>query len=155
MTLAFGEAISALGLLFVLLFCSSILASIIFRLLSRQKIGLIELGGLVALLSILILVCVRLIQGDREYNPADSSLDRVAGTYSDGELEITLRRDGTYSSTGINGLGSGGWSNTDWNLSFENSSLEQPRWITRNGVPAILPYYSGVDGSDGPLLLKQ
>jgi len=156
MILAFGESISILAVLGTLLAAAVILCTLTWILITRKRLPLAGwFAGLLALLPILFVVGSSLIQGSREYNPADTSKDRLVGIYSNGDLEIDLRSDGTYTSKGVIGLTSGTWSNDDWNLSFKGSSLDQPRWITRNGVPAILPFYSGADGSDGPLLTKK
>lgn len=156
MALAFVETISILGILAIQLISGGILMGVVFRILRRRRGSSLEWGiAFAALVPILILGCILARKGNREYNPTDCSLDRVSGTYTNGDDAILLREDRTYSSVGVDGLSSGEWHNADWNLHFENSSLQQPRWIIRNGVPAILPYYSGVDGADGLLFTKE
>ncbi|MBB5353992.1 hypothetical protein HNR46_004264 [Haloferula luteola] len=122
----------------------------------RKKLSV---GGWVtaclALLPIALVAGSAILGAETEYNPADATPGRIAGHYANGDSSLTLRADGTYTATNLKGLTGGTWSNFDWNLTFSGSTLEQPRWITRRGMPAILPYYSGPDGSDGPLLKKQ
>ena len=156
MILAFGDAIAVLGLLTVLAVCGGILFfhfALLFRL---GRLTRVESAAMVcAFIPIVAFLTSAVVDGDRDYNPPNASLDRLVGTYSHDDLQIVLRRDGTYSSRNVRGLGSGTWSHRDWNLTFTGSPLKQPRWITRNGTPGILPYYDGVDMDEGPLLLKQ
>ena len=109
----------------------------------------------IALLPIALAIGTAVKDAGTEFNPGDATVQRIAGRYTNGDASLVLRMDGTYSSNNLNGLISGSWSHFDWNLTFSGSTLEQPRWITRHGRPAILPYYSGPDGSDGLLLEKQ
>lgn len=104
---------------------------------------------------IFLLVRSCIITGDIEYNPTETSIDTIAGLYSNGDKFINLGRDGFYNSRNIHNLSSGKWSNHDWNLSFSNAPGARARLITRNGIPCILPYYAGVDAPDGLLLTIQ
>lgn len=109
-----------------------------------------------AFVPILILIGAGIRNSKIEYNPNGVTPNRIVGHYSKGDLWLSLNGDGTYASSSIEGLAeSGAWSNFDWNLTFSDSQLEQPRWITKSGRPFILPYYSGPDGSDGLALKKE
>jgi hypothetical protein len=80
--------------------------------------------------------------------------NELQGT-AEGDASLTLQADGTYTSHNLNGLTAGTWSHFDWNLSFSESTLQQARWITIRGKPAILPYYAGPDASPSRVLQKQ
>ena len=156
MILAFGEAIAALGLLGVLGACVAVIMFCIYRVCKKKRLtGVMKIGGALAFVPFLILFASSLHDGDREYNPLGMTLDEISGVYIRRDMKITLNKDGTYSSENVVGLSSGTWSNFDWNLSFEPSDLSEARWITRNGIPAILPHYSSMYDSDGVLLTKQ
>ncbi len=150
------ESLSILFMLLVVAFCGVIFIVQMIRLSLRKKLSI---GGwitaCIAFLPIAFVVGSAMIEAGTEYNPSDVTIGRIAGHYSKGDASLTLRADGTYTSSNLKGLTAGTWSHFDWNLTFSGSTLEQPRWITRRGRPAILPYYSGPDGSDGPLLKKQ
>ena len=96
-----------------------------------------------------------MIHAGTEYNPVNATRERIAGHYAEGDASLTLQADGTYTSHNLNGLTAGTWSHFDWNLSFSESTLQQARWITIQGKPAILPYYAGPDASPGRVLKKQ
>lgn len=142
-------------MLLVVAVCGVIFVVQMIRLILGKKLSV---GGWItaclALVPIAFFVGSAIMDEGTEYNPTDATPGRIAGHYTNGDSSLTLRADGTYSSSNLTGLTAGTWSNFDWNLSFSGSTLEQPRWITRRGRPAILPYYSGPDGSDGPLLTK-
>lgn len=150
------ESLSILFMLLLVSVCSVILAVQIFRLILRKKLSI---GGWIA--ACLAFVPIAFVAGSAvldagtEYNPTDATLGRIAGHYTNGDSSLTLRADGTYTATNLKGLTAGTWSNFDWNLTFSGSTLKRPRWIIRRGRLAILPYYSGPDGSDGLLLKKQ
>jgi hypothetical protein len=108
-----------------------------------------------ALFLIVVIARSQLIQTYTEYNPSNVTVQDVSGRYEKGRMILDLSTDGSYTSENINGLSSGTWTHDDWNLYLTGSSLEMPRWIIRWGMPGILPYYSGADGSDGPFLKKQ
>jgi len=150
------ESLSILFMLLVVAFCGVILIVQISRLVTRKKL---TMGGWIitglALVPIAFVAGSAIVDAGTEYNPTDATPRRIAGHYTNGDSSLILRADGTYIATNLEGLTAGTWSNFDWNLSFSGSTLEQPRWITRRGRPAILPYYSGPDGSDGLLLKKQ
>jgi len=150
------ESLSILFMLFVVAVCGVILVVQMFRLILRKKLST---GGwitaCIAFLPIAFVTGSTILNPGTEYNPTDATPGRIAGHYTNGDSALTLRADGTYTATNLKGLTAGTWSNFDWNLTFSGSTLEQPRWITMRGKPAILPYYSGADGSDGPLLKKQ
>jgi hypothetical protein len=150
------ESLSILFMLLVAAVCGVILVVQMFRLIFRKKLSI---GGWItaclALVPIAFVAVSAIMDAGTEYNPTDATPGRIAGHYTDGESTLTLRADGTYTSSNLKGLTDGTWRNFDWNLTFSGSTLEQPRWITRRGRPAILPYYSGRDGSDGPVLNKQ
>ena len=144
------------AMLLVVAVCLIILTTQGWRLATRRSLspsGWIMTA--VALLPIAGVVGVMILNAGTEYNPPDGSLQRIAGTYTNGDASLVLRMDGTYSAQNLKGLNSGTWSNFDWNLTFSGSALEQPRWIIRRGEPAILPYYSGADGADGLILKKR
>jgi len=150
------ESLSILILLLVVAVCGVIFIVQMTRLIMRKKLsmsGWITAG--VTFLPIAFVVGSVMKEAGTEYNPSDATIGRIAGHYTNGDSSLTLRTDGTYTSSNLKGLTAGTWSHFDWNLTFSGSTLEQPRWITRRGRPAILPYYSGPDGSDGPLLRKQ
>ena len=150
------ESLSILFMLLVVAACGVILIVQMIRLIMRKKLSV---GGWItaclALIPIAFVAASAIVDAGKEYNPTDATPGRIAGHYTNGESTLTLRADGTYTATNLKGLSDGTWSNFDWNLTFSGSTLEQPRWITRRGMPAILPYYSGPDGSDGPILKKQ
>lgn len=143
-------------MLLVVAGCSVIFISQMIRLIIRKKLSM---GGwivaAIAFLPIAVLAGSAIMDAGTEYNPTDATPEHIVGHYSNGDSSLTLRADGTYISSNLEGLTSGTWSNFDWNLTFSGSRLEQPRWITRRGRPVILPYYSGADGSDGLSLNKQ
>ncbi|RYD68624.1 MAG: hypothetical protein EOP83_00495 [Verrucomicrobiaceae bacterium] len=150
------ESLHLLILLLVVAVSFVILAVQAFRLWLRKRLsrtGWIVAG--IALLPIAGLIAMEVKNGGMEYNPSGATLERIAGLYVNGNASLILRKDGTYSSSNLDGLTSGTWSHFDWNLTLSGSNLKQPRWITRRGSPAVLPYYSGPDGSDGLLLRKQ
>ena len=150
------ESLSILALLLLLVVCSVVLLLLFFRFVTRKRLSRrCWILGFVALLPITGVICEGILNANTEYNPSNASVQRIAGHYSNGEASLILRKDGSYSSRNLEDLGSGTWSNFDWILTFSDSSLEQPRWIIRRGKPAILPYYSGADGSDGLALIKQ
>ncbi len=136
--------------------CGVILVVQMFQLILRKKLS--TRGWITACIAFLPIVFVAgssIFSAGTEYNPTDATPRRIAGHYTNGDSALTLRADGTYTATNLKGLTSGTWSNFDWNLTFSGSTLEQSRWITKHGKPAILPYYSGADGSDGLALKKQ
>jgi hypothetical protein len=110
---------------------------------------------ILALLPVVGFVGAMVLDTGTNYNPVDASLQKIAGTYTNGEASLVLRLDGSYSSQNLKAVGSGTWSHFDWNLALYGSSLETPRWIKWRGNPAILPYYKGPDGDDGVILMKQ
>lgn len=150
------ESLSILFMLIVVVVCGVILIVQTIRLIMQKKLSM---GGWItaclAFVPIVVVAGSAIIDAGTEYNPTDATPGRIAGHYTNGDSSLTLRADGTYTSSNLRGLTVGTWSNFDWNLTLSGSSLEQPRWITRRGRPAILPYYSGPDGSDGPLLTKR
>jgi len=150
------ESLSVLFTFLVIAVCGVVLIVQMVRLIIRKKLSI---GGWItaclAFVPIAIVAGSAVVDAGTEYNPSDATPGRIAGHYSSGDSSLTLRVDGTYTATNLNGLTAGKWNNLDWNLTFSGSTLEQPRWITRRGRPAILPYYSGPDGSDGLLLKKQ
>jgi hypothetical protein len=150
------ESLSILFMLLVVAFCGVILIVQIIRLVVWKKLTVGDwiTAGL-AFVPIAFVTGAAIMDAGTEYNPTDATPGRIAGHYTNGDSSLTLRADGTYIATNLEGLTSGTWSNFDWNLSLSGSTLEQPRWVTRRGRPAILPYYSGPDGSDGLLLKKQ
>ncbi|MEM7601192.1 MAG: hypothetical protein AAF357_07210 [Verrucomicrobiota bacterium] len=126
------------------------------RLILRRKLSTRSwFTACIAVVPIAFVAWAAILNAGMEYNPTDVTPARIAGHYSNGASSLTLLTDGTYYAANLKGLTAGTWSNFDWNLTFSGSTLEQPRWITKRGRPAILPYYSGADGSDGLLLLKQ
>lgn len=104
-----------------------------------------------------IAITARWIMNDAgtEYNPVNATGERIAGHYAEGDASLTLLEDGTYTSQKLDGLTAGTWSHFDWNLRFSGSTLQQARWITIQGKPAILPYYAGPDASPSLVLKKQ
>jgi hypothetical protein len=110
---------------------------------------------ILAVIPVAIFVGAMMFDSETNYNPGDASLQKIAGTYANGEASLVLRLDGTYSSQNLKDIGSGTWSHFDWNLTLRGSSLEKPRWIKWRGTPAILPYYKGAGGDDGLILVKQ
>ncbi len=143
-------------MLLIVALCGVILIVQIIRLVMRKKLsmdGWISAG--LALVPIAFVAGAAIVNAGTEYNPTDATPGRITGHYTNGDSSLTLQVDGTYTATNLKGLTSGTWSNYDWNLTFSGSTLEQPRWIIKRGRPAILPYYSGADGSDGLLLKKQ
>ena len=150
------ESLSMLALLVLLAVCAVVLLVLLYRFVTRKQLSRrCWIIAIVALLPIAGVVGEGILNANTEYNPSNASVQQIAGHYSNGDALLILRADGTYSSRNFADLGSGTWSHFDWNLTFSDSSLEQPRWIIRRGRPAILPYYSGADGSDGLALIKQ
>ena len=157
MILAFGDLIFSLGL-FALLCLSAVVFlfvatdSIRRRRFSKSRVTV----AILALMPLIVFTSSFIRRGQFDYNPSSPSIEKISGLYSNQEQEILLKADGTYTSSSIDGLAeSGTWTNFDWNLTFENSELTQPRWVLRNGEPGIFPFYSGVDGPDGVFLQKQ
>jgi hypothetical protein len=150
------ESIGLLIMLLVVAACAVVVAAQIFRWRTQKRLSPRSwlIAG-IALLPIALVIGSAVESAGKEYNPRDATSLRIAGHYTHGEASLTLRLDGTYTSHNIAGLTAGTWTHFDWNLTFSGSTLEQPRWITRRGRPAILPYYSGADGSDGPLFRKR
>jgi hypothetical protein len=150
------ESLNILAMLLVVAACILTITFLIIRLLVRKRLtrGSWVVAGL-ALLPIIGVLASAVIATGVEYNPTDVTMTRIAGVYSNADSYLELRLDGTYSSKNVEGLDSGTWSHFDCNLTFDGSSLNQPRWIIRRGQPAILPYYSGADGSDGLILTKK
>lgn len=150
------ESLSILALLLLLAVCAVVFLALLYRFVTRKRLSrtcwILAVG---ALLPIAGVVGVSVMDANTEYNPSNASVQLISGHYTNGEASLVLRADGSYSSSNLDGLGSGAWSHFDWNLTFSGSSLDQPRWIIRRGKPAILPYYSGADGSDGLALIKQ
>ena len=150
------ESLWILALLLLLAACAVVLLALLYRFVTRKRLSRrCWILAIVALLPIAGVVGEGILNANTEYNPSDASIQRIAGHYSNGEASLILRTDGSYSSRNLDDLGSGTWSHFEWNLTFSGSSLQQPRWIIRRGKPAILPYYSGADGSDGLALIKQ
>jgi hypothetical protein len=150
------ESLSILFMLLVVAVCCVILVVQMFRLILRKKLSA---GGwitaCIAFVPIAFVAGSAILNAGTEYNPTDATPGRITGHYTNGDSSLTLRADGTYTASNLKGVTAGTWSNFDWNLTLSGSTLEQPRWITKRGRPAILPYYSGADGSDGLLLKKQ
>lgn len=150
------ESIPIFALLVLLALCVVVLLVLLCRFMGRKRLsGRSWILAILALLPIAGVVGEGIINADTEYNPSGASVQRISGHYSNGDSSAILQADGTYTSRNIDGLGSGTWSHFDWNLTFSQSSLSQPRWIIRRGKPTILPYYSGVDRPDGLALTKQ
>ena len=104
--------------------CSVILAVHSFRCAARKRLsrsGWIAAG--ISLLPAVGVIGAMVGQIGTEYNPSDASLQRIAGHYSNGDKSPDFRRTGTYSSSNLTGLGSGTWTNFDWNLTFSGSSV--------------------------------
>ena len=155
MILAFGEAITALGLLAVLTLCVGAILFCVYKLFTKRQLSRPEMiSGTFALIVLVLFGVLTFIKGNIEYNPSNTSLELIVGTYSNGDKRIILNRDGKYYSKNLDEIGSGEWSNNDWNLTFSDATLAQPRIVTRNDLYGIFPYYSGVDGPDG-VFLKQ
>ena len=150
------ESISILALLVLLALCAVVLLTLLCRLIRLKRLsGRSWILAILALLPIAGVGGEAILNANTDYNPSATSVERISGHYSNGDSSAVLLADGTYTSRNVDGLGSGTWSHFDWNLTFSQSSLAQPRWIIRRGKPTILPYYSGVDGPDGPELTKQ
>jgi divalent metal cation (Fe/Co/Zn/Cd) transporter len=150
------ESLSILFMLLVVAICGVTVVVQMFRLILRKKLST---GGwiiaCIAFVPIAFVAGSAILNAGTEYNPTDAKHGRIAGYYTKGDASLTLRLDGTYTAINLKGVTAGTWSNFDWNLTFSGSTLEQPRWIIKRGKPAILPYYSEADGSDGPLFKKQ
>jgi hypothetical protein len=150
------ESLPLLLILLLLTFGSVIFIIQIIRNRQRKKRSMSGwIAGGIALIPIAITTRWLMIHAGTEYNPVDATRERIAGHYAEGDASLTLQADGTYTSHNLNGLTAGTWSHFDWNLNFSKSTLQQARWITICGKPAILPYYAGPDASPGLVLQKQ
>jgi hypothetical protein len=61
----------------------------------------------------------------------------------------------SYSSAGMSALGSGIWSQNDWQIQLSGSTQAEPRIVRCNGILCLVPDYRGVDAPLGVLLRRR
>ena len=149
------ESIFLLAFLGALFVCGLIVAVALYRIARHRPIGpVLRVLAVIASTPFVGLLYSFIFGDEIEYNPHIHSPEHLVGTYRNNDHVIVLNQDRTYSAFGVSGLRSGTWSSEDWNLTLTNSTLKEPRVITRNSVLCIAPYYDGVDAPPGELLAK-
>jgi hypothetical protein len=107
----------------------------------------------ITLLPLCLMIVAGLAADDIDVNPQIESSHQLAGAYSFGSQSLTLKSDGTFTSTGLFSDPSGTWTLGSFTLSLSGTAIS-PRVVTCNGDICIAPYYHDVDGPIGLLLRR-
>jgi hypothetical protein len=134
--------------------CIGIVCYVAYCLLRYQTLsGRTAVGALITLLPAYILIVSGIAADEIDLNPLIKSRHQLIGTYSFGGQSLTLKADGTFTSTGLFSTASGTWTLGTFTLNLSGSAIS-PRIVTCNGDFCIAPYYDDVDAPIGLLLKK-